>query len=106
MVAFPPSAVLENTGLDLLFLLRGPRPAPPAVCVVAIDEDSYRVRAVDPAGTWPRGLHGELVRVLAREGARAVAFDVLFEGEGDPEQDIAFENGLLEAGNVVLGSTV
>ena len=106
LMAWPPSSVLENTGLDLLFLLRGPRPAPPAVCMVAIDEDSYRVRDVDPGGRWPRGLHGELVRVLAREGARAVAFDVLFAEESDPEQDIAFENGLIEAGNVVLGSTV
>lgn len=44
--------------------------------------------------------------MLAREGARAVAFDVLFDYPGDPEQDAAFGAGLAGAGNVVLGSTV
>ncbi len=106
LLYWPPTAALENTGLDLLFLRRGARPVPPAVCVVAIDEDSYWVRDLDPGRPWPRGLHGDLVAVLAREGARAVAFDVLFEGAGDPDQDAAFERGLAEAGNVVLGSTV
>src|SRR5512144_3253523 len=102
LMNWPYTAILESPGLDLLFLLRGPRHVPDAICVVAIDDDSYSVRNVDAAGTWPRGLHGDLVRVLAREGARAVAFDVLFEGPGDPEQDAAFESGLVEAGNVVL----
>jgi adenylate cyclase len=106
LVAWPPTAALESGGLDLLFLLRGPLPPPAGVVVVGIDEDSFRVRGVDPTGTWPRALHGELVRVLARGGARSVAFDVLFEGAGDPEQDAAFEAGLQQAGNVVLGSTV
>jgi len=106
LLFWPPASNLESYGLDLLFLLRGARPVPADVCVVAIDEDSFGVRTVDPAGAWPRELHGELVRVLAREGARAVAFDVLFDHPGDPEQDGAFEAGLAEAGNVVLGSTV
>jgi adenylate cyclase len=106
LIYWPPTASLEATGLDLLVLLRGSREPPPQVCVVAIDEDSFWVQNVDPTGTWPRALHGELVRTLAREGARAVAFDVLFEGAGDPEQDAAFEAGLREAGNVILGSTV
>jgi len=106
LLFWPPASSLESYGLDLLFLLRGPRPVPADVCVVAIDEDSFGVRNVDPAGAWPRELHGELVRVLAREGARAVAFDVLFDHPGDPEQDGAFAAGLAEAGNVILGSTV
>ena len=75
LLQLPPTAILENSGLDLLFVLRGSRPVPPDICVVAIDEDSFWVRNVDPTGAWPRGLHGELVRVLAREGARAVAFE-------------------------------
>ncbi|HEV8121611.1 MAG TPA: adenylate/guanylate cyclase domain-containing protein [Candidatus Polarisedimenticolia bacterium] len=106
LLFWPPTSGLESSGLDLLFLLRGVRPVPKDLCVVAIDEDSFAVRNVDPARAWPRGLHGELVRVLARAGARAVAFDVLFDRPGDPEQDEAFQAGLAEAGNVVLGSTV
>jgi len=106
LLIWPPTSILETKGLDLLFLLRGARPVPPDICVVAIDEDSFAIREVDPAGVWPRRLHGELVRVLARAGARAVAFDVLFDRAGDPEQDAAFQAGLAEAGNVVLGLTV
>ena len=106
LLFWPPASILESSGLDLLFLLRGVRPVPKDICVVAIDEDSFAVRNLDPARAWPRRLHGELVRVLARAGARAVAFDVLFDRAGDPEQDAAFQKGLAEAGNVVLGSTV
>jgi len=105
LVFWPATASLESRGLDLLFLMRGPRAVPADVCVVAIDEDTYWLKEVEP-GTWPRGLHGELVRILAREGAGAVAFDVLFEGESDPEQDAAFASGIAAAANVVLGATV
>ena len=103
---WPPTESLESTGLDLLFLMRGVRPEPPGVCVVALDDDSYQELGVDPTGPWPRRLHADLVRTLAGEGARAIAFDVLFEGARDPEGDAAFESALRETGNVVLGSTV
>jgi adenylate cyclase len=73
---------------------------------VALDEDSYPALDVDPAGPWPRRLHAELIRTLAREGARAVAFDILFEGGVDPGEDAALEGALRETGIVVLGSTV
>ncbi len=106
LLVWPRTGILESSGLDFLFLLRGPRPVPAPICVVAIDEDSYWVMNVDPATPWPRALHGDLVRTLAKEGARAVAFDVLFDHPGDPEQDAAFAAGMEEAGNVVLGSTV
>jgi len=96
----------ERYGLDLLFKLRGPVPPPPGVCVVAIDDASYLEYGINPKAPWPRALHGELVQVLAREGAAAVAFDVLFEGAGDIAGDTRFELGLFDAGNVVLGATV
>jgi adenylate cyclase len=103
---WPPAENWEYGGLDLLFLLRGPRPAPKEVCVVALDEDSYQVLGLDPVSPWPRKVHAELIRTLRREGARAVAFDVRFEGARDPEQDAALASALKEAGNVVLGSAV
>jgi adenylate cyclase len=96
----------ERYGLDLLFKLRGPVPSPPGVCVVAIDDASYLEYGINPKAPWPRALHGELVQILAREGAAVVAFDVLFEGAGDIAGDTRFELGLFDAGNVVLGATV
>ena len=106
-LAWPVTASLETRyGLDLLFKLRGPRPVPGNVCVVAIDDASFVERGLDDKQPWPRGLHAELIRVLKREGARAVAFDVVFEGPGEVQQDRELELALFDAGNVVLGSTV
>ena len=68
---WPRAAALENTGLDFLFQLRRSLPQPQEVCVVAIDDDSYDAWDVDLLSAWPRGLHGELIRTLAQEGAIA-----------------------------------
>jgi adenylate cyclase len=94
-------------GLDQLFLLRGTRTPPREVCVVAIDDDSYGVLGRDNTLAWPRGLHADLIRTLKREGARAVAFDVLFTDPGvDVEQDAAFTTALAESKIVVLGASM
>ena len=106
-VHWPLIASIEQTyGRDLLFKLRGPIEAPRGVCVVALDDASFLERDLDPLAPWPRGLYGELVETLRNEGALVTAFDVLFDREGDPEQDLRFEIGLFDAGNVVLGSSV
>jgi adenylate cyclase len=97
----------RRSGLDTLFTLRGVRTPPPEVCVVAIDDDSYGVIGRDKSLAWPRALHADLIRTLHREGAKAVAFDVLFLDEGaDADADAALATALAEAGNVVLGASV
>jgi len=107
LVHIPWSVSLEKAGgLDRLFQLRGPRTPPSGVCVVAIDDDSYRVIGREATLAWPRALHADLIRTLHREGAAAVAFDVLFLGEGaDPAADEALAKSIAEAGNVVLGAS-
>lgn len=107
LVRWPLTAGVErNYGLDLLLNLRGRLPLPAGVCVVAVDDASYVETGLDPLLPWPRGLYGELVETLKAEGASVVAFDVLFETPGDPEQDLRFELGLFDAGNVVLAAAV
>ena len=103
-----PAVNLERrSGLDTLFSLRGVRAAPPEVCVVAIDDDSYDVIGRDKSLAWERARHAELIRTLRQEGAKAVAFDVLFLDPGaDPEADAAFASALADTGNVVLGASV
>lgn len=103
---WPPTEDLERGGLDLLFLIRGAAAPPPGVCVVALDEDSYRELGVDPTGPWPRSLHARLIRTLKAEGARAIAFDVIFSEPRDPVEDEAMRSALADTGIVVLGSTV
>ena len=108
LTRWAPAVSLEKAGgLDTLFQLRGPRTPPAEVCVVAIDDASYDEVGRDKTLGWPRGLHADLVRALAREGARAVAFDVLFEDEGaDPEQDEALRAALEETKIGILGASV
>jgi adenylate cyclase len=103
---WPPAESLERGGLDFLFQIRGPLPPPERVRVVALDDDSYPELGLNPALAWPRALHATLIRILAREGAAAVAFDVLFEEAGDEAQDEELRLALSEARNVVLASTV
>jgi adenylate cyclase len=93
----------ENTGLGLLFKLRGARQAPSGVVVISIDrESSEHLDLPDNPDKWPRSLHARLTDMLAREGARAVSFDVHFIEPRNPRDDILFARAMGRAGNVVL----
>lgn len=93
----------ENFGLDTLFQLRGPRPAPPEVVVVSLDKQSSDAFGLpnEPA-KWPRTLHAELVDRLSAEGATVIAFDVLFDDPDEAAGDVRLGIALKSAGNVVL----
>ena len=100
----PPGLDLEERfGLDWLFLLRGPRPAPPEVVVVSLDMESARRFGLpnDPS-KWPRALHVQLVENLSRAGAAVIGFDISFQEPRDPVGDRQFVQAVRRAGNVVL----
>src|SRR5437773_10484354 len=81
----------EDTGLGLLFKLRGPRKAPPDVVVVSIDrEAAEHLNAPDDPVKWSRSLHTRLVEKLAREGARVIIFDVYFREPSSAQEDSTF----------------
>jgi len=105
LLYWPPAEFLERNGLDLLFALRGARPEPKGVAVIAIDDASYAELGIPP-GPIPRAVHAQLIRALTAAGAKAVAFDVLFDTPADPGQDLALEEALTDTGIVVLGATV
>ena len=93
----------ENTGLCLLFKLRGARQAPPDVVVVSIDkESSDQLGISENPDKWPRSLHARLTETLKREGAQVVAFDVHFIEPKVPEEDMLFARSVRMAENVVL----
>jgi len=113
---------LENLSFDWRAQLASNKPVPPAddLVVVAIDDRSHdTVRlSYQKLWPWPRYLHGHLIQELAAEGARVIAFDILFQGNFQAYEDVLDENGqpvlsddafareLREAGNVLLaGST-
>jgi adenylate cyclase len=105
LTRWPTTAGLERGALDLLFLLRGERPSPDRVCVVAIDDASYRELGLAQDAV-PRTVHADLIRKLKAQGASAVAFDVLFEGETSLAADLDLESALAETGNVVVGVSI
>lgn len=93
----------EGLGLELLFKLRGARPAPGDVVVVAIDRPTIE-RLQLPSNTykWPRSLHARLVDRLSLEEPAVIVFDILFTEHGQPELDALFAQALRNNGNVIL----
>ena len=94
--------LFELRSLDFRFHVRGDLPSPDDVAIVVIDERSLR----DPdLGTWPwtHKRYEELVRLLAKDGASAVVFDILFTGAHD-EATVGFAEACRETGIVYLAS--
>jgi serine phosphatase RsbU (regulator of sigma subunit)/CHASE2 domain-containing sensor protein len=94
----------ENTGLGLLFKLRGVQQPSDEVVVVSIEkESSDHLNLPNNPDKWPRSLHGRLVDNLIREGAAVITFDVHFIEPRTAEDDELFAEALKKAGNVVIG---
>jgi len=94
----------EDTGLGLLFKLRGARQAPTDAVVVSIDKESAdRLSIPENPDKWPRSLHARLVDILSKAGASVVTFDMHFLESRVAEDDKLFAQAMSKAGNVVLG---
>ena len=94
-------------GLDLLYAMRGHRPAPDNIVVVAMNGASARTLGLPlRADRWPRRLHAALVDGLHAAGARVIGFDLLFARPRDAADDAALALAIGRAGNVVLAETV
>ena len=75
--------------------------APTDIVIVAIDEAS-----LDAIGRWPwsRAVHADLINKLTTEQPSVIGLDIIFaEPElNHPEADLALEQAIAKAGNVVL----
>jgi adenylate cyclase len=98
----PAGRDLENKGYDLLFRLRGPLPSPDDLIIVAVDDHSFA--ELGRQWPWPRSFHARLVKRLARAGARAIAFDIIFDQPSIPAEDVPLRQALSQAGNVILAA--
>ncbi len=93
----------EDTGLGLLFKLRGARQAPSDVVVVSIDKrSSDELNLHNNPDKWPRSLHARLTDNLVKEGAQVVAFDVHFIEPRIADDDHLFATSIKTAQNVIL----
>jgi CHASE2 domain-containing sensor protein len=59
------------------------------VLLVSCDPHSLRELNEDPIADKDRGLHARLTDALLERGAKAVAFDIVFEGEGKGDAELA-----------------
>lgn len=97
----------EDTGLGLLFTLRGARPAPTDVVVVSIDhESSEHLGVPDNPDKWPRSLHARLVEKLTKAGANVVTFDLHFLEPRVQTDDTLFAAALSRADNVIIADAL
>ncbi|MBL9175898.1 MAG: CHASE2 domain-containing protein [Verrucomicrobiales bacterium] len=75
------------------------------VLLVYLDRDSYLREGQNPDASWSRSLHARLLGRLTAAGARAVVFDVVFDGPGaDPAADREFARAIRANGRVVLAA--
>jgi adenylate cyclase len=94
----------ENTGLHLLFKIRGKRRAPPDVIIITLDKASAdHLHLPSAPRKWPRSMHARLINNLIDKKPAVIAFDLIFSETGPAEQDNTFADAIRKAGNIVLG---
>jgi adenylate cyclase len=93
---------VELDSVDLRFRIRGDRPPPRDVVLVAIDATTLH----DLGRLLPlrRRLHARAIDALTRAHARAVVYDVQFTEPTDAADDDALFAAVRRAGNVVLAT--
>jgi adenylate cyclase len=95
----------EHDTLAARFELRGDRPAPPAVAVVGVDEETLeRTRERWP---FPRAQQAKLVDELRRLRPRLIVYDIqITEASDDLDGDFALYEAISRARPVVMATTV
>ena len=92
------SLPLENRLSDFFIRQQAQDLQPDAEIVVVDIDDSSLARMQNVAGSWPwpRAVHGELVRGIAKQHPKAVVFDILFSERDQyrPESDRQFNESL------------
>lgn len=95
---------LENRLSDWFVRQQAQDLQPDADIVIVDIDDTSLARMQDTAGSWPwpRAVHGELVRGIARQQPRAIVFDILFSERDEfrPDSDREFNQSLQGLNNV------
>ncbi|MBU0608017.1 MAG: adenylate/guanylate cyclase domain-containing protein, partial [Armatimonadetes bacterium] len=74
------------------------------IVIVAVDNESLKQER-NHLNEWPwsRAIHGKLLDLLHKDGARLVGMDILFDSPSDdPEADDALAGAMKRCGNVIL----
>lgn len=71
------------------------------IVVVGIDDQSLKEIGAWP---WDRKTYVPLLQTLEKQGAKVIAFDIIFSDKGNPESDKALAEELAKHKNVILPS--
>jgi adenylate cyclase len=97
-------APLENRLSDRFVRQQAQSLTPDADIIIVDINDTSLARMQDTAGSWPwpRSVHGELVRGIAKQHPKAIVFDILFSESDEfrPESDREFNRSLQGLDNV------
>ena len=97
-------APLENRLSDRMVRQQAQSLLPDADIVIVDIDDTSLARMQETAGSWPwpRSVHGDLVRGIARQKPKAIVFDILFSelDQYRPESDLEFNRSLQGLDNV------
>src|SRR5512143_1219067 len=95
---------LENRLSDWFVRQQAQNLKPDADIVIVDIDDASLARLQNTAGSWPwpRAVHGEMVRGIAKQHPKAIVFDILFSemDQYRPESDLEFNRALLGLNNV------
>ncbi|MEQ1955354.1 adenylate/guanylate cyclase domain-containing protein [Mesorhizobium sp. CN2-181] len=94
---------VEATMVDLRLMMRGPRPAPDLVTIVAIDDETARQAGGYPL---PRAVLARVVADIARMQPKAIAADLLFVDPGPGDGDMLLAEALKSAPAVIAAAAV
>ncbi len=93
----------EATMTDLRTLVRGARVPPPAVTIIAIDDELVRLEGAYPVA---RATLARIVDAVAGFGPKAVALDILLLDAGPEADDVALEKSLARTRSVIAAAAV
>lgn len=97
---------ISRLSYDLPFVWR-PTIHPQEAVLVYLDEESAKKLNQPVDNVWNRALHTQLLDLLAKEGARLVFYDVVYDApSGDTASDEAFAESIRLHGKVILGAAL
>ena len=90
--------LLDLRTVDLRFRARPARQPHPGIIMIGVDDASLK-----QIGHWPwrRDVHARMVKLLSQAGARAIIFDIAFQGQDDLTADDDLCQAAAQAGTVV-----
>ncbi len=104
LLAFTPQwRQLEFKTFDAYTVLAAQGVGESPLVIVAIDEPSFHELGLH--WPFPRRTHADLIDRIASDGARAIAFDVIFAEPTDAADDTRMADAIRKARDVVLAAT-